>query len=251
MPLKQCKKEAKNCLRSRKLRALRITLGLRSAAVLSGFAGYAMTQTVDLGTYTNIWLLVLQVALFALTFGLLGALRAGRTAWLYCSACGKEPSGVQFRFWLRRGRGFRAAALFLVLRIRKAAWTVLLSLPGGAVLTAGVLLADRQSGTVRLFTVAGGATCLVIGVAFASLICQKYALAPILLARAPHKSVRSAVRGSCSLMEDDCARLLRLKLSFLPWAVVCLAVIPLVYVVPYYQQTKTCMLRGILRAHTI
>lgn len=251
MLLKNCKKQAKNCLKKRRVRAVRISLCIRAAAILSGAAAYAVMQKADFGKYTDCLLLVLQIALCILTCGLLGAMREGRTAWLYCSACGKEPSGVQFLYWLRRGRGFRAAWLFLNLRVRKAAWTAMLSLPGAVMLTAGILLVDRISRDVRMFTFAGGAVCLTLGVVLAWIIRQKYALAPILLVRSPQKGVRSAIRNSCFLMEEDCANLCRLQLSFLPWAAACITMIPLVYVVPYYQQAKTCMLRSILRAHTV
>ena len=180
-----------------------------------------------------------------------GALRQGRTAWLYCIACGREPSSVQFLYWMRMGRGLRAAALYMRIRVRKLLWTAALSAPGMCVLAAGVLYAGRMTALIAWFVWVGGAVSLAVGLVFAALICQKYALAPILFARSAYKGVRSAVRGSCFLMEDDCARLLLLKLSFAPWLVACVTLLPAVYVIPYYQQATTCMLRRVLRAHTL
>lgn len=251
MSVSTYKRQAKTCLKNRKLRAFRITLGVACLAVAGGVAAYYLPQLLGFLTPDPYWLAAAQVALLLLLTAVSGSLRLGRAAWLYCSACGKEPSGLQFRYWLRRGRGFRAALLYLDIRIRKTAWTALFCAPGAWILAECFRQNALQNDRVRLIAFIGGAVSLAAGLLIAAFIRQKYALAPILFARSPHKGVRSAVRGSCSLMDDDCARLFRLELSFLPWAAACLAVLPLVYAVPYYQQAKTCMLRDVLRAHTI
>ena len=251
MRVRNCKKEAKACLKSRKLRAIRISLTIVSLSVLFGFASYYLPQLFVFTPYDPYITMAAQITLLFSAFAIIGSLRQGRAAWMYCSACGREPSRLQFVYWLRRGRGVRAALLFLDIRFRKAAWTLLLSAPGAAVLTAGFVFDDRQNDVIRLFTLAGGSVCLLIGFTVAAVINQKYALAPILLARSPHKGVRSAVRGSCSLTEEHCAELFLLDISFLPWAAACLTVLPLLYAAPYYQQARACMLRDILRAHTL
>ena len=250
MTISACKKEAKNKIKSRKLRAFRITLCIAAAAILSGIGAFCLPQILT-GEHDRYAVFASQSALLLASCGLLGTMRQGRAAWLYCSACGKEPSSVQFLFWIRKGRGFRAAALHYSVGIRKALWTVLLCIPGAATWICGASFPQWQTGMVRLFTRAGGAAGMVIGLVCAGVINQKYALAPVLFARSPKKGVRSAVRGSCALMDDSCLRMFLLKLSFLPWAALCLTVVPIVYVIPYYQQTTTCMLRDILRAHTI
>jgi hypothetical protein len=251
MSLKNCKTAAKNRLKTRRLRAFRISLYMASAAVLFGFAAYYLPQALSGITQNPYLLTAAQTALLLFKVSLLGSLRQGRAAWMYCCACGREPSGLQFAYWLRRGRGMRSALLFLNVRMRKTVWMLLLAAPGAAVLAAGVRFDAHLNGMMRLFLWAGGTVSIVTGIVIAVIICRKYALAPILLARSPHKGVRSAVRGSCSLMEDDCMRLFLLELSFLPWFAACLAVVPLVYVVPYYQQSRAVLLRDILCAHTI
>ena len=251
MTIHDCKSDARTCLKTRKLRAFRITLCIAAFAFLSGAAAFFLPQVFSEGTKNDLLLLAVQTALCLICVGLLGSMRQGRAAWLYCSACGVEPSAMQFYYWMQKGRGFRAAMLHIEIKIRKAIWTILLSAPGAATLACSVLFSAQQTEIMRYFTRIGGTICLGIGLFFAILIHQKYALAQILLARYPKKGVRSALRGSCFLMEDSCLPLLRMKLSFLPWILACLAIVPLVYVVPYYQQTTTCMLRNILRAHTI
>ena len=251
MSVTNCKKEARNCLKTRKLRAARITLSIVFMTVLPGCASYYLPRVFSGIPYDAYLLAGVQIALLLLSFAITGSVRQGRAAWMYCSACGREPSRLQFVYWLRRGRGFRAALLFLNVRLRKAAWKLLLSVPGTAILAAGMLFDDRQNNMIRLFTLAGGSVCLLTGIVAAAVINQKYALAPILLARSPQKGVRSAVRGSCSLTEEHCMQLFLLDVSFLPWACVCLTLLPIMYVVPYYQQSKACMLRDILCAHTI
>lgn len=245
------KKEARQRLKTRKLRAFRISLCTFAISVLSGAGAYFLPQMLTHAVHKELLVLLAQMALALITFGMLGAMRQGRAAWLYCSACGKEPSVVQFLFWLRKGRGLRAALLYAVIGLRKSAWTTLLCLPGIAVLTGALFKSGNVSDKIRICACTGGAACAAIGLISAGLICQKYALAPILFAKTPQKGVRSAVRGSCFLMDGSCVRLFLLKVSFLPWLIASIAVFPLCYTLPYYQQTATCMLRGILRAHTI
>lgn len=251
MSVTMWKKEAKHCLKTRKLRAFRISLCLAALSVFFGFASYYLPQTIALVSQDKLLPTAAQIMLLVLSTALIGALRQGRTAWMYCSACGREPSRVQFLFWLRRGRGFRAALLFLNIRIRKTAWTVLMCLPSVGILIGAGVVADRQNTAIRLIAWIGGSVSLLIGLFLARFVHEQYSLAPILFARSPKKGVRSAIRGSCALMQDECARVFLLDLSFLPWALACLCAIPLAYVIPYYQQSKTCMLRDILRAHTI
>ena len=251
MLLSDCKKEAKQRLKTRKLRAFRITFSIGAIGILSAVAAFFLPELFDANARDDSLLFVSQTALGLISFGISGTLRQGRAAWLYCSACGREPSFVQFLFWLRKGRGFRAAFLHTLIRIRKAVWIILLSAPGAAVLTGAALWSTQQNDLSRIVTWTGGCVCLVIGLVFAALINQKYALAPILYAKSPEKGVRSAIRGSCFLMDDSCVRLFLLKLSFLPWAIPGIAILPLMYIVPYYQQSTTCMLCAILHKHTI
>lgn len=251
MSVKDYKKEARERLKNRTLRAYRISIIRGSITVLFALIAFTLQQFIPDFPTKDLTLSAIQAALFLVSVSLLGSIRQGRTAWFLCASCGKDPSALQFRFWLRRGRGFRAAWLHTNILARKGLRIAAMCAPGATILVCGVLYPEWQTKSILYASRIGGTLCLMIGILFAGLINQEYALAQILFARSPKKSVRSAIRGSCSLMEDSCMRLLHAKLSFIPWFAACIGILPIVFVVPYYQQTTACVLRDILRAKTI
>ena len=86
----------------------------------------------------------------------------------------------------------------------------------------------------------GAAVTAVMGLAFFVFSVQKYAKAPFLLAAYPSLSVADCIRLSAENGAKKAAALLRFKLGFLPWLLVCAAIFPLLFVVPYYKQSLTC-----------
>jgi hypothetical protein len=83
----------------------------------------------------------------------------------------------------------------------------------------------------------------VSGLIFFAFSVQKYAYAPFLLAAYPLLSVSDCIRLSVQKSEKKAADLLRFKLGFLPWLLVCVAIVPLLFVVPYYKQSLTCFFK--------
>ncbi len=86
----------------------------------------------------------------------------------------------------------------------------------------------------------GAAVVAVTGFVFYVFSVQKYAQAPFLLAAYPDLSVSECIRLSKGKWTEKAAELLRFKLGFLPWLFVCVAIFPLLYVIPYYKQSLTC-----------
>ena len=86
----------------------------------------------------------------------------------------------------------------------------------------------------------GAAVVAVTGFVFYVFSVQKYAQAPFLLAAYPDLSVSECIRLSKEKWAEKAAELLRFKLGFLPWLFVCVAIFPLLYVIPYYKQSLTC-----------
>lgn len=86
----------------------------------------------------------------------------------------------------------------------------------------------------------GAAITAIIGLIFLAFSVQKYAEAPFLLAAYPSLPVADCIKISVRKGEKKAADLLRFKLGFLPWLLACIAIFPLLYVVPYYKQCLTC-----------
>ena len=99
---------------------------------------------------------------------------------------------------------------------------------------------SAQSKVFCIIMLIGAAVTAIAGLIFFAFSVQKYACAPFLLAAYPSLSVGDCIKLSIQKGEKKAAALMRFKLGFLPWLFACIAVIPLLYVVPYYKQSLTC-----------
>lgn len=112
-----------------------------------------------------------------------------------------------------------------------------------AVIVAALFFSIKRSALSAAFCVAalvGAAITAILGLIFFAFSVQKYAEAPFLLAAYPSLSVADCIKLSARKGEKKAADLLRFKLGFLPWLFACIAIFPLLYVVPYYKQSLTC-----------
>lgn len=96
------------------------------------------------------------------------------------------------------------------------------------------------SASFCLTALVGAAITSVLGLIFFAFSVQKYTEAPFMLAAYPALSVADCIKLSVQRGEKKAADLLRFKLGFLPWLLACIAIFPLLYVVPYYKQSLTC-----------
>lgn len=108
---------------------------------------------------------------------------------------------------------------------------------------AALLFSIKRSALSTVFfaiMLVGAAVTAVSGLVFYVFSVQKYAEAPFLLAAYPMLSVRDCICLSAEKSKNKAAALLRFKLGFLPWLLACVAILPLLFVVPYYKQSLTC-----------
>lgn len=243
MQIKQFRNMAKSRMRGKVLRTWRIrTLRYAVVVLLSVFAFYCTNRFGGLNGC------VIQFVVFVTAVGLVGALRQGEYAWKYCAGRGGDPSWVHMLFWLRRGRGYRATILYLQLLVRKTTWVMLLSVPGIAILSGTAFRIRYQSPReVILLLQVGGVLSLLVGLICAIRINQKYALAQMLLAKQPDIRPHEAIRQSTQKMNGASNKLVLLKASFIPMALLCAAVFPAIYLLPYYQYSVICMLHTVLK----
>jgi len=92
-----------------------------------------------------------------------------------------------------------------------------------------------------IIVLVGAAIVAVTGFAFYIFSVQKYSKAPFLLAAYPSLSVGECIELSRVQGEEKAAELLRFKLGFLKWFPLCIAIFPLLYFIPYYKQSLTCL----------
>ncbi len=186
--------------------------------------------------------------LLLLALLMLSPLSLGCTAWFLGGAMHIRRSGKWFLFWMKPGRAAKAADLKLSLFLRKAGLYLLYALPGGTLLggTLFLLLGSGLEDNLLLILLAAGGLILGVGMFFATLSVQRYFLAQYILARKPAYSAREAMRQSKELMRGRAGRLFLFRLSFLPWLLLCAALIPLFYVWPYYRQSCAVWAQNLL-----
>lgn len=111
-----------------------------------------------------------------------------------------------------------------------------------AIVAALIFSIRRNALSAAFFTImfVGAVLTAILGLVFYVFSVQKYAKAPFLLAAYPLLSVKDCIRLSAEKGEKKAAALLRFKLGFLPWLLACVAIFPLLFVVPYYKQSLTC-----------
>ena len=87
----------------------------------------------------------------------------------------------------------------------------------------------------------GIAVLAIIGFVFYSVFVQRYSKSVFYLACYRNFSPVDAIRESVRKTQGICGDILLFKLGFLPWFLLCTAVLPALYVIPYYKQSLTCL----------
>jgi len=202
------------------------------------------TEWAALGIRIGVALLL---AMFAAL--LCAPLRVGREAWYFGGADARKRKRRRVTFWLQPRWAFKAAWFIISLRVRKLLWGALFFVPGGFLLGGTLWQAQQSNLDVTLFfaAIAGGTVLLLVGAGFYATTVQRYALVLSILAKQPRCKLRNAIQLSCARTNEHCAALLRYKLSFLPWYLLCMLVVPLPFVLPYLTQARACRHAELLR----
>ena len=169
-------------------------------------------------------------------------LRLGREAWYFGGADAKKRSAARVLYWLQPRWALKATRFLLALWLRRLLWGLLYLLPGGFLL-GGTLWQARADGMhLWLFASAagGGALLLLLGLGFYLATVQRYALVLPILAKQPRCKLRNALALSAARTEGQCAALLGFQLSFFPWYLLGLLIVPLAFVTPYITQCRAC-----------
>ncbi len=165
----------------------------------------------------------------------------GIRLWYYRLAGGdSEEVAAVFSFFSGLRLFFKAIWHDISLSVRLLLWSIPFALlPGGIGTFALFLLYNAETArTVRL----GGFLLLTLACVlsilaglFFSIFSKRYLLAPYLIVDNPSISVRQAFRTSIRYTRGYKNELFLFDLSFLPWALLSVLLLPLLYVVPYYN----------------
>lgn len=84
------------------------------------------------------------------------------------------------------------------------------------------------------------AVLAVSGIIFYSVFIQRYSKAAFYLACYEDFTVFDAIGESVRKTKDNLAEILLFKLGFMPWFLLCIGIVPVLFVIPYYKQSLTC-----------
>lgn len=105
-----------------------------------------------------------------------------------------------------------------------------------------MLRGDGVSRKVLLVALSGTLLLALTGFVFWFVSVQKYSRARLILAAYPGISVTDSVKLSVRSMGGRLLSAVLFKISFLPWILLCAFGFPLLFVIPYYNQSVTCFL---------
>ena len=224
--------------------ALAALLGLITAGVNFFIGSQSVTNRLssiyedlpDIVRITACLILLLATAL------IIFPLKVGRSAWFLSPALGIRRHYSRIMYWLKPSKALRSTLYVTALGTIKAFWAVIFLSPGLFLFGGTVYSAITEKYELNLLiAVCGGSfALLLVGVAFFSVMAQRYFLVIPILVKDPKISFAKAVRLSGELMDGSCISTAKMKWSFFLWFVSCLLILPAIYVIPYYRQTCAC-----------
>ncbi len=183
-----------------------------------------------------------------LTLGAYSSTSVGKKAWYNGLISSKENYTRRFFFWFKPKASRRALCLKLLLNVLKLSEAVFFSLPGIMIFITIFYLA--QTGGIELYLFyslfAGALLLTLCGLSFAFVAAQRYFLAEYIFSSKPKITAALAIKQSKNLLDGHIMEIVRFKLSFFPWFLVCLLIFPTIYFVPYYKASCSLVAKRIV-----
>lgn len=174
-----------------------------------------------------------------LCFLLLCPLEMGRAGWyLENTLGGREETATLFSCFFSPRLYFRSLWFGLQLTARRVLWGALFLFPSFS-LSLGLEWMKKANAGPWVLAALGTAAVLAGGAAFVLYLffIQRYALVRYSAVANRQLTCRKAMAMSKKAMKGNHAELLIAKCSFLPWWLLSLTVLPLLYTMPYYEMT--------------
>lgn len=140
----------------------------------------------------------------------------------------------------------KACGLKICLFIIKLIWFVFYEATpaAGAAVLAGRIKKEPLSLRAACVAAAGILLLAAAGLIFYGVTVQKYSKAVFFLACYPDFTPLDALRESVKRTKGRLGEIFLFKLSFAPWLLLCMGILPALYVIPYYKQSVTCLFLG-------
>lgn len=158
--------------------------------------------------------------------------------WFMNGALSRKSGFRKVFGWYRYKKAVSAFSVSVVLALLKGAIYTLFCLPGIALAAGGIYMLFSSGISLALAAIVffGSVVLMFAGAGFAFCAVQRYAAAPYIVALRPQTRVRSALSASARIMQGRYISCAMFKLSFLPWLLSCVLIVPAFFVWPYYKQ---------------
>lgn len=268
---KQIKYNGKRCLYNNWGKAVAIVLLMMSVALLFTVVEliislvFGTPQFVDYGNdgywlnnlpNTSLLSIVLTAIMSLGAFLVTAPLNLGITRWYYELSEGESPEILSIFNCFSSRQYFRALSLQIHTLGRMLIWALIYFALPAALLAASIwamnygpyyMNADMCYVIGSMGTFFAGLAGLFFGVLYAVNM-QKYFLARYYVAN-EQLGVWEALKKSRHASKGRRGEIMLFKLSFLPWFISCLLVLPSLYVVPYYKISSMLYARVLMEQH--
>lgn len=187
------------------------------------------------------------VSLASMACGLLvlSPLSLGVTQWYYRAVGGETAdASAVFQFFSQKGLYFKSVWYHVQITVRSFLWGVLLFAPGFVLFALCSYYLERPGENENLqltalsFGLVLSCVLLVLCTLVLILVLLRYFLTPYYLVHRPDLTVSQAIQLSIRGTREQKGNLLLFGLSFLPWMLLGLLVVPLLYVLPYLMASR-------------
>lgn len=172
----------------------------------------------------------------------------GEEAWYSGRMTRKKNCIKRFIYWFRPKNSFKAFRLKSALFFLKLFWTLVFLLPSALIFS--VVLITAFSGGIETYfflsLCAGAAVLLFIGLIFRFIMIQRYFLAEFIIAENPNNKVLQTIRQSKNLIDGQLFTVIKFKLTFLPFYLLCLFIVPIFFVYPHYKQSRSILAKSLM-----
>lgn len=227
---------------------------IRTVSGVPEFVDYAATPSIAFDDMANVAMVSTLISLLIslLIFFVMTPLQQGCARWFYRRTGGEqEPvSGVFFYFETAKSY-FRSLGLYFQIGLRIFVWMLLPALPMAATIVF-IMFYKRQLGgnlpnavfAVVVILMVIWAVLLVI---LSIMISLRYFLAPYLLAEHPEQKAGQCIKNGVHLVKGHKAELFGFMLSFFGWALLCVLIVPIFYVLPYMHSSYAVYARYLIQ----
>lgn len=207
----------------------------------------SFSNTLGENTARIVFTVIFSAVISLLSVTAMMPLRFGKEIWFFENAKKNRLKVSKIFSAYRSGIFFKSIRFSFVLFFNKLMWSFVFFIP--SICIAAYLFFSLKNGISKsLLAVAffGLVVTLFVGTFFFFVFCQRYALSYVLYNENPNSKISGSVKLSAKIMDNKCFELARLKLSFIPWFMLCVFIFPVFYVYPYYKITVAVKQSNIL-----